>query len=260
MRKLDNTPQSDTLGMPVKAGIWEHLQLAYQEAINAISLSLVGPSYLATKGYILFGCVNSGSGLNYVISAGAIFYNGEVYLVDAKTFTADGGQVAVAAIATTQYTNGDRADPIQFTDGGNRNVLNIRKIVFSSGATGSGIFDLANALQNKLGVVNDQEATLGASYTVSFSQDRFAFFASATVSTDITFDFTNAVVGCVVRLKWTWGSGLALTVTPPGSSVAYEEGGDITRAASSTNTMYFTYLGKNESGDDEVGYSISQVA
>src|SRR6185503_8165948 len=108
-------------------------------------------------------------------------------------------------IVITQYTT--NADPVTFTDSVARNVHNIRSINFSSGVSGTGIFDFGDIRETIVGLNNDQQATLGASYTVTFEQDRCVFFASATVDTTITFDFTDAVPGAVVRLKWTYGAG-----------------------------------------------------
>lgn len=258
MRKLDTSFATTTVSQPLKAGSVNHLQLAYQEVINSLALDLIGPSAQNNIVYVLFGCINTGSGLHYIISAGAVYYNGEVYLVDAVNFTATGSNVAVAAIATTFFTD-ISADPTTFSDTAAHNVHQIRKIVISAGASGSTIADFSAFKQTQLTVVNDQQSTLGSSFTVKFDQDKFTFFNSATVNTTIGFDFTNAIPGAVARLKWTWGSALTLTVTAGSGAVAYEEGGDISRAASHTNTMYFTYLGLNESGDHEVGYSISQV-
>lgn len=144
MRKVDLSAVSTSIGMPIKSGTIQHLQLAYQEALDALAKAAIGSTYDATKFYILYGCVNSTSAPTFTISAGAIFYNGEIYLVDAVTFTAGGGNTAVGTITTTQYTT--NADPVEFTDGITRNVHNIRKIVFADGASGSGNVDFGNLL------------------------------------------------------------------------------------------------------------------
>lgn len=135
MKILDVTPISASAQMPIKKGTLQFLQDAYKEVINAILRGTIGGSYSASTYYILHGCVNSGAGSNYVISAGAIFLNGEIYLVDAVTFTTTGGQVPVMNIVTTQYTT--NADPVTFTDGVAYNVHDIRKIAISAG-TASG--------------------------------------------------------------------------------------------------------------------------
>ena len=122
--------------MPIKSGTVEHLQSAYQEALTALARTNI-LNYDASKIYVLYGCVNSGTGANFVISAGAVFYNGEVYLVPAATFTTSGGSVAIGTVTTTYFT-ATNADPVEFTDAILRSVHEIRQIVISSGTSGSG--------------------------------------------------------------------------------------------------------------------------
>jgi len=152
MRKLDTSSITGSVGFPMKAGTLNHLQLAYQEVISAIGKCLSGSGYDPSKVYILNGCVNSGSGNTFNISAGAIFYNGEVYLVDATTFTVSGPSVTAVGIipnpptVTTglSFYSDTIADPVQFTDGVTRNVHQIRKCVVQAGLSGSGAADYLN--------------------------------------------------------------------------------------------------------------------
>jgi len=260
MRKLDTSSASTSVSQPLKAGSVQHLQLAYQEALNALALNLIGPTYQTNVVYVLFGCVNSGSGSTFNMSAGAVFYNGEIFLVDATTFTLTGSNVPLSNIVTSYFVDAS-ADPTIFSDASSHNVHQIRKVVISQGVSGSSTLgDFSTFLQTQLVLVNDQEATLGATYTVNFKQDKAVFFASATVNSTINFDFTNAVPGAVVRLQWTFGAGLTLTITPGSGAIAYIEGGDISRVAGHTNSMYLTYVGKDSAGNNVVGYSISQIA
>jgi len=138
MRKIDESKITSDKSMFFKQGTWTHLQKAYKEITEETIKSLIGSSYDATKVYVLNGCVNSGSGSSFNISAGSVFYAGEVYLVDATTFTTSGGNVAVGTITTTNNTTDYSADPCLFTDGTYENVHNIRKFVIAGGATGSG--------------------------------------------------------------------------------------------------------------------------
>lgn len=137
MRKLDVSAITISNAMPLKSGPFTHLQLAYQEAIAQAIVGWIGSTYDSTKVYRLSGVVNSGSGSNYIISAGAVFFNGEVYLVDTSTFTISGSNVAVGTIVTT-YFSGVEADPQDFTDGVPRNIHQIRKIVYAAALSGSG--------------------------------------------------------------------------------------------------------------------------
>ncbi len=145
MRKLDTSAVSGTVGLPLKAGSLVHIQLAYQEAISALGKALAGSAYDPTKMYVLNGCVNSGSGNNYNISAGSVFYNGEMYLVDAAVFSVSGANVAVGIVPNPpgntiglSFFSDVTADPVQFTDGIDRNVHQIRKCVVQPGLSGSG--------------------------------------------------------------------------------------------------------------------------
>ena len=142
MRKLLTTNIGSTSAMPVKSGTLDHLQLANQELFDAIGRSIVGNVYDSTKVYIIYGCVNTGVSANYIISAGCVFYNGEFYQVDATSFTAAGGQIAVATIGITY--NLTNADPVTFTDGATHSVHQIRKMAIASAASGSGIADFVN--------------------------------------------------------------------------------------------------------------------
>lgn len=131
MKKINPSFINANAAQPFKKGTWVHLQEAYQEAIDAISRNIIGENYDASKVYVLYGCVNSGSGSSYVISAGAVFYNGEIYLVDAVSFTAGIGETAIGTITTSNYLDAT-ADPVTFTDGTPHSVHDIRKIVLSS--------------------------------------------------------------------------------------------------------------------------------
>lgn len=144
MRKIDETKITSDKSMFFKQGTWTHLQKAYQEPISEIIKSMIGSNYSATKMYVLNGCVNSGSGSSFNISSGSVFYGGELYLVDATTFTTSGGNVAIGTITTTNNTTDYSADPCEFSDGSLENVHNIRKVVIASGASGSGTKNYAD--------------------------------------------------------------------------------------------------------------------
>ena len=254
MRKLDISNIGNTTGMPIKGGTLEHLQLAYQEVLNAVAQNLIGKSMDATKCYILYGCVNSGAGQVYNISAGAVFFNGEVYLVDAASFTAPAGQVAVATIVTTQYVT--NADPVLFTNGNTYNVHNIRKIQIAAGLAGSGVCDYSAFLETCYIVKSETVANLGAAYTVKFDQDRAIFFSAATVNNTISFDLTRAVPGVVVRLKFAMGAGVSLTIASQAGITPIIEGLPLASATNANSVLYFMYLGKNAAGNDEIAVNL----
>lgn len=120
------------------------------------------------------------------------------------------------------------------------------------------IFERLVITQTATTLVNIQTSSLPSSLVLTFPYDQAQFFAAAPVDCTITFDFTGAIPGTVIRLKWTYGSGRTLTVTGTGGQTILKDGGDITAVASNINVMYFLYAGKNSAGNDEVSYSISQ--
>jgi hypothetical protein len=137
MRKLKTTDvNGSVIGLPVKAGVLEHLQNSYTELIQALLKHVAFLPESSTTIYVLYGCENTGIAPNYIISAGAVYYQGEIYFVDATTFTVSVG--AVSVIETTQYQALDgggnpKGDPILFSDLISRNVLDIRKVKIIDG-------------------------------------------------------------------------------------------------------------------------------
>lgn len=259
MRHLDTSAVSTTKGLPIKGGTWQHLQAAYGEAFDAVLKNLIGSTYDPTKGYILNGCINTGTGLNFAISAGAVFFNGEIYLVDAVTFTAAGGQTAVCSIVDTFFTAAN-ADPVQFTDSVNRNVHKISKIVIASGVAGSTIADFANLIRiPSVSAVSKNVSALPSALTLSFLQDEINFYQSAPNDCAISFDATFAIPGAVKRLKWSYAAGRVLSFTLTSSQALIKDAGDLTSVGNATNLLYIMYVGKNENGKDEFSYTLKQV-
>ena len=256
MRKLDTSYASSTVGQPIKSGTIDHLQEAYQEALTAIGQALVGQDPDLSNYYRLWGCVNSGSGLNYSISAGAIWYNGEVFLVPAASFTAASGQVAVGNFQTT--FNGTNADPVLFTDGQSRNVHQIRQLVFAAGTSGTGAVDFSKLQEVRLSLQNVQINPLPSTYTLTFEQSKTIFAKNPGSSLAVYFDFTGAIPGNCIRLKFTAGSGFILTVNAGANQTVIKDSGNLSSAANAGNLLYAIYLGKNEQGYDEVSYTLKQ--
>lgn len=136
MKILNISDISSSNAMPVKSGTLQFLQDAHKETVAGLITNILPNPILGTV-YIISGCVNSGTGSVYNISAGVIYYNGEIFNFDGISFTLTGLQKAYARIETTQYIT--NADPVQFTDGVNRNVHNIRKFVVENTITSSGL-------------------------------------------------------------------------------------------------------------------------
>ena len=144
MKIVKTSDISTAIGMPVKSGTIDHIQSAYKEVIDALCKNLrfrqdtTAPVRLWGLEKTLTAATG---GTDFDLTQGAIYFGGEVYLVDAVTGFYPTGQTIVANVVTT-YFSGTNADPVTFTDSVARNVHEIRKITFVGGAANSGIFDI----------------------------------------------------------------------------------------------------------------------
>lgn len=137
MNKIDTSQVNDPLvQQPFLATSLAFLQAATQEALNSLAIAMLGDSYSASLVYVLFGCVNTGSGSNFSITAGAVFFNGEVYTVPAVSGTLAGGNSLYSAVVVT---NG-APDPTRFSDNSAHNVHNVRQWVIAQAASGSNAY------------------------------------------------------------------------------------------------------------------------
>jgi hypothetical protein len=141
MKILNTSDISPSVAMPIKSGTLKFIQDAHKEALNGLIKNIIDTPIVDTV-YILSGCVNSLTAPNYNISEGVLYVNGEVFDFDGTIFATSGLQKAYARIETTQFVA--NADPVQFTDGVNRNVHNIRKIVIENTITSSGLPEFVN--------------------------------------------------------------------------------------------------------------------
>lgn len=140
MKRLLSSSITSTAKQPIVQGTIEFLQDSYKEIFNALVNGMI--IYTTNDLIILYGCVVSGLG-PYDVTAGAIYYNGEVYLVDAVSgLTPGGGQTIVWKIVQT-FDN--TIDPLTFSDLSQHSVHEISKIALQVGVSGSGIADYNGA-------------------------------------------------------------------------------------------------------------------
>lgn len=116
----------------------EWIQSAYTDALNDISNAptITRQEYFAGGvGQKLYGCypVNTVGNL-YIIPAGAIKYNGEIYHVNSTVETIRSPNVPVCYIVTEYATT----DPLELSNGTTYNVHQNKKIVIKSGISGVG--------------------------------------------------------------------------------------------------------------------------
>lgn len=135
MKKINTSSVTSTVRQPFLGRSVTHLVESIKEGDDSIVKGTIQDTTLAT---ILWGLTNSTpGGATYTLTAGAIYFGGEVYQVDAQTVTVTGVNRLVGTITTT-YQSGD---PVTLSDSSTANVHEIRKIVFSDAAAGSGSFD-----------------------------------------------------------------------------------------------------------------------
>lgn len=162
MKKILTNYVTSTAAQPLYARSLEHLQEGYREALDSLVKKFI-PNYSAGDVVILDGLVDSGTaGVNFNISAGSVYYNGEIYQV-ATASGAFAGTVAVLTVSTSTYQTGE---PSQFDDGNFYNVNQIAKFVITNAATGSGTKDYtdckrmsANPVFAKLSTINTGAAS-----------------------------------------------------------------------------------------------------
>lgn len=189
MKKIKTTDISTSAAMPVKSGTLDHLQSAYTEIIQGIALQMVG----GANG-ILYGCIKTQVGLNWSITAGYVYYNGEIYLCDAASGTLGGGQSIYGTIITTNLTAAN-ADPVEFSNALTYNVHEIRKIVWSSNTSGTSLFStldtfrfgrtIARTYNSSYMTANVGTWTIGSSADWSV---RYTFLGTTIV---VYFEITN---------------------------------------------------------------------
>jgi hypothetical protein len=116
------------------------LQDAQREIFSALgqmqALIRTGAYNILTP-YALFGCVDTVAGAVHTITAGAIYFIGEVYIFPGKVVTVAGGQVVEGSVNTTPGL----PDPMIFSDNSTKNVHNVIQIDAISATAGSHAFD-----------------------------------------------------------------------------------------------------------------------
>lgn len=143
MKKIKTTDIAAGVAYPPSKKGLDFLQQSYQEVLSQLAQSMIGDTPSTTIGYVLYGCRQIRiSGSDFQFTAGAIYFNEEVYALDAiSTIT-----IASNAILTITTINDPVADPTEFTDHILRNVHNIRKLVISDGALGSGTINFKDLI------------------------------------------------------------------------------------------------------------------
>jgi hypothetical protein len=119
---------TSTAKQPYLKQTHQHYNEMIDELTKAYGESIVSDPSSIT---ILWGCINTGTGTGIgnsaIISAGAVYYNGEIYQVPA--FSTASIVNGLKGTITTSYVSG--IDPVLFSDNTTHNVHQIKTIVIS---------------------------------------------------------------------------------------------------------------------------------
>lgn len=159
----------------------DFLQAANREAFSNAMIGLIGSTYSAAQIYIIWGCIRTGAADGAgagaaAVSAGAIFFNGEIYSVPAFATANIAGNTLYSAIQITQGA----PDPVQFSDLSSKNVHNVRKWVVAQSNAGSNAFSTwINSTWHVVGATG--EPAFQNSWTFNTNNVKFKIDASGFV-------------------------------------------------------------------------------
>ena len=147
----------------------DHLQESYNEQIQALARAIGTDDASGTPGTtandILYGLQSTTVGSAFTANRGAIYHDGEIFLVPSASFTIGAGEYPVLVLNTTYATG----DPTEFTDGNTYNVHQIRTATIVSGTTSTanyiGTFSEFTNKKLPTTVTNTTGITFGAKIT-----------------------------------------------------------------------------------------------
>jgi hypothetical protein len=184
-----------------------HLQESFSELSDALARSLFNNNQ--TDPIVMWGCVNSGTGLNYIISAGAIYYQGEIYQVPAFTGTATGLNVPTLSINTTYRS----VDPVVYSDTNTFNTHAVRQMAWTITASGGGLVDFGAAKRSNRGGGNNawNALPLNTGWAAFINPDTNPFFR-------YTFNGMVELKGAVKQNSGTFQLCVAGTLPAPAAN------------------------------------------
>jgi hypothetical protein len=146
MKEILTTSISSTVGLPLLGRTIDFIRDNITEQTSSLAYSELNSSDDSLP-IVLYGCIGTYSTVGftndtYIITKGAILYQGEIYQVPAMVATrANIGETIVFKIDNNTFQSGE---PTLYTDGASRNTNLDRTIKIYNGSTGSGIVDAVN--------------------------------------------------------------------------------------------------------------------
>jgi len=141
MKKIDWTAVTASSGLVFEEQTFEHINNGHKDSYISFVKANIPSTLHSGKLVILHGCVATGTNPGArTLTAGAVFYNGEVYQVPSASFTTTGSQIGIWTL--TDVDSGTDESTIKTASSSfTEHVLVNSKFVFASGLSGSGTFD-----------------------------------------------------------------------------------------------------------------------
>ena len=140
MKKLDWTAVTASNGLVFEEQTFEHINNGHKDSYISFVKANIPSAWHTGKLVILYGCVDSGTPPARNLSAGAVYYNGEIYQVDSASFTTTGLDIGIWTLVDVD--SGSTESTIKTaTSSFLSHVLVNSKFVFAAGLSGSGTFD-----------------------------------------------------------------------------------------------------------------------
>ena len=187
-RSFLTTPIVDPVKAPFSKRSFTHLNTALDELGEDIVKGILSGNYTTNDLVILYGCVVTANipGTSSV-TAGAIYYNGRIYKVDANASISSPANTLVWSIATT-YISGD---PATFSDGSSSNFHKIEKFQLTNAGTGTGLADY-----NAATVKNIYSISTGAiTFSTGWSDNGTSFKLMPLGEVEVQFSVTISAGG-----------------------------------------------------------------
>ena len=254
MKKLDWTAVTASNGLVFEEQTFEHINNGHKDSYIAFVKANIPSAWHTGKLVILYGCVDSGTHPARNLSAGAVYYNGEIYQVDSASFTTTGLQIGIWTL--TDVDSGTDESTIKTaTSSFAEHVLVNSKFVFAAGLSGSGTFNEDSSDVVRFSEYNFIETTSNNGGTVTASSaititgltNYYSYYIDKNIchlDFDIEFTVTSGAVISYIRIPLPTGITKKIT----GTSARYTQKGHAIIIAP-TGTTNYTNLYVNSCDD-----------
>lgn len=141
MKKLDWTAVTASNGLVFEEQTFEHINDGHKDSYIAFVKASIPTSQHTGKLVILYGCVATGTNPGArTLTAGAVYYSGEIYQVASASFTTTGSQIGIWTLVDVDSAT-DESTIKTASSSFSEHVLVNSKFVFAAGLSGSGTFD-----------------------------------------------------------------------------------------------------------------------